>query len=123
MQVFKVTQSLVVIKFSSVKDLAGCQLPSQDLNWAQTQSTQTTVFWVFAEWRKKTLNVVPGSCKFLPLSKLSLSHPQVELVRPTLLASQTAGASDGFYLMNRKALWKGSGIKRERRPPGGRLGR
>lgn len=86
------------------KDLIWWQLLSQDLNWAPAQSTQTTVFQVFAEYRKKTLNVVSGTFKFLPLFKPLLSHYKVEIIIPSLHASPIARVSEGFCFMNVQAL-------------------
>ena len=53
MQVLKILEAMVVIKFNLWKNLTRWQLLNQDLTWVQAQGTLSRVFGDFAKWQHK----------------------------------------------------------------------
>lgn len=81
-------EGLVVMKFSSVKGPHLAMVAEPELKLGSNPEHSRLALWVFPEWRERLLNVVSGTCRFLPLSKPLFSHYNVEIIIPTLHTSQ-----------------------------------
>lgn len=86
MQMLKIVEGVVVIRFSSVKEPRLVTTAEPRLNLGSSpRALRLQYLGVLLNGRTKTLRVVPGTCKFLPLSKPSFSHYKVEIIIPVLM--------------------------------------